>query len=177
VLHRRGQGNPRFCELLIAHLVQQGQISTCIGALPAISRASFQREGTRSIDDWNNKGRLSFQGDACSRMQTSFQPPREQTPRPRAPQHLPSTIRVKSGQGDIEKTIESIACRRSSTPWQAQPRAYSKGKAHTAQLRRFCRVQSLGALSRMVLPEAVRDLLLHNFDQLSRGTLGRVSGS
>lgn len=178
VLHRRGQGNPRFCELLISHLVQQGQISTCIGALPAISRASLQRAENGPIGDWNNnKARLSFQGDVRSRISVSFDPSCEQGPRPRAPQHLPSAIRAKSGQGGLEKTIESIARRRSSTPWQAQPQIYSKGKAHAVQLRRFCRVQSLGALARMVLPEAVRDLLLHNFDQLSRGTLDRVSGS
>lgn len=214
LLHRRAQGNPLFCVLLVKHLVDQGHISTGPDLSASVAKGGTAAAATGLKRHLGLVGGIAGHADghdaATKRTGRDATCPQAALP---SPTKLPLQPLANDGQDDGQvsvratrnslpnlsplSTVSSTGSsdvrltdvrRRPPVPRQLPrlqagglPAKVAYGRSSMADLSpvsesagssaeiRLCRVVSLGALSRMTLPEAVRELLLHNFDRLTRG--------
>lgn len=183
LLQQRGQGNPLFCKLLLAHLQHQGYIETGGGGAaspvleppPPHTVAANASALPRAPQLPEPHVRAPPRGSDAWRPQAPGAMPRFRRSTPAVP---PSLLEEGGGDAGAESAegLLAGALRRSISGMQVAggvPGALDSALSSHGHLGRLapreCRVVSQVALAEMTLPEAVRELLLHNFDQLGTG--------
>lgn len=173
----RGQGNPLFVTLLVTHLRQQGHIKAELVRSPSVAskrgyRAKRPTAASNDLMALESASQLHEAGGAqfADPPNTLWRETSLCTGLPRFSEAAESNHNIHTLRQTDSQLVFPRSSRRSILPpLQRHGSLTSHRQSAAAVGQECCRVASLTVLGELPLPDVVQDLLLHNFDRLSRG--------